>query len=277
MNWDQFLDRTNVFNLSDRALFALWMTLWHAVTFWGINLILYIFYKFNLFEKQRVQGQAFPSNELIMESAWKIFKSHFIMGPIAIYYGFYPFFVWRGMGLRGDIPGLHIWIRDFLVSTLINDCLFYWAHRLLHTKFMYKRFHKQHHNFNVPIGLASEHAHPVEDILANIIPTLFGSVLMRSHCVVMWSWISFRLMQTLNAHSAYHFEWSPFNYAFFAVEARRHNFHHSHNQGCYGTTFWDWLMGTNKEYEEYQRNLKAGRKTAPSPVTMDEDSMKKSK
>ena len=36
----------------------------------------------------------------------------------------------------------------------------------------------------------------------------------------------------------------------FTRGASRHDFHHSHNSGCYGDwlPFWDWLMGTDEAY-----------------------------
>jgi sterol desaturase/sphingolipid hydroxylase (fatty acid hydroxylase superfamily) len=114
--------------------------------------------------------------------------------------------------------------------------------------------HKKHHKFNVSIGIASEFAHPLEDALANLIPTLLGSFLMGSHIVVLWTWIAVRLLETVDSHSGFHFPWSPFSCLPFQSGVLRHDFHHSANVGCYGamTVFWDSVMGTDEAYLSHQ-------------------------
>lgn len=79
----------------------------------------------------------------------------------------------------------------------IEDALFYWSHRALHTPWLYKRIHKVscrrlgracvvlvhqatslctlratqiHHEYYVNAALGSEHAHPVEFIFGNLVP-----------------------------------------------------------------------------------------------------------
>lgn len=193
-----------------------------------------------------------PSDELVRSCILNRLLYHFVLQPIALYY-LYPFFVWCGVSLRGPIPHLTIWVRDFFIANLCTVTSFYWIHRAMHHKSIYKYVHKQHHNFNVSIGIAAEHAHPIEDIVANYFPTLSGCLLMGSHAIVLWAWISFRLFETIDSHSGYHFEWSLFNRMFAAKGANRHDYHHSHNQGCYGAYMWDRLMGTDLEYLEFEK------------------------
>jgi hypothetical protein len=38
----------------------------------------------------------------------------------------------------------------------IDDCLFYWSHRLMHHRLLYKHIHKQHHQFRHCVALAVE-------------------------------------------------------------------------------------------------------------------------
>lgn len=197
-----------------------------------------------------------PPSDLVLACIQNRAFVHFIVQPIGLYFA-YPFFEYCGVHLRGPIPSWQTFVRDFTVSNILNDFMFYWAHRILHHKLLYKRFHKQHHMFNVSIGLASEYAHPVEDIFANLIPTLAGCLLLGSHASIVWSWLTLRMVQTIDTHSGYSFEWSPFNLIHWYSGSRRHDFHHSHNQGCYGAgRLWDSLMGTDKEYLEYEEKQK---------------------
>jgi sterol desaturase/sphingolipid hydroxylase (fatty acid hydroxylase superfamily) len=125
----------------------------------------------------------------------------------------------------------------------------------LHHKSIYKYIHKKHHTFKESIGIASEYAHPVEDVLANTIPTIGGCLVMGSHVAVLWIWLAIRVAETVDAHSGYRFPLSPFAMLGFQGGAERHDFHHSHNVGCYGsfTVFWDQVMGTDAAFLEYKK------------------------
>lgn len=53
-------------------------------------------------------------------------------------------------------------LSHLFITAFLNDTLFYWAHRLLHSNnWMYRKFHAQHHRFIDSIGIASEFAGPV--------------------------------------------------------------------------------------------------------------------
>lgn len=252
--WNNFLDRTG---LDERIIFVIGSVGTHWVVFWGLNFLLFLCYRFNLFPEQRIQGTNQPSDELWNAALINCFKNHFLVQPVATYF-IYPVFVYFGMRVRGPIPGISIFLRDFAVSIIFNDTLFYWAHRALHHKSIYKYIHKQHHLFKTNIGIASEYAHPVEDVLANLIPTLFGCLIMGSHAVVFWAWLALRISETVDAHSGYSFKFSPFSFLPFQGGAERHDFHHSNNVGCYGsfTTFWDWIMGTDAAFLEFEARNK---------------------
>jgi sterol desaturase/sphingolipid hydroxylase (fatty acid hydroxylase superfamily) len=43
------------------------------------------------------------------------------------------------------IPSAWVFLWQTAAWFLANDMLFYWLHRLFHTRYLYGRFHKQHH------------------------------------------------------------------------------------------------------------------------------------
>jgi sterol desaturase/sphingolipid hydroxylase (fatty acid hydroxylase superfamily) len=61
-------------------------------------------------------------------------------------------------------------LRDLVIYILLEEVLFYYSHRLLHWKRIYKYVHKQHHDFKAPIGIAAEYAHPIEFVFGNLLP-----------------------------------------------------------------------------------------------------------
>lgn len=145
------------------------------------------------------------------------------------------------------------------MSFIINDFLFYWAHRTLHHPLFYAKFHKQHHQFRATIGIAAEYAGPLESVLANGIPTIAGPILFGSHPFTFWLYLFLRIWETVESHSGYDFPWSIWSLFDWQGGPEAHDFHHSHNVGNYGGvcfSFWDTLMGTDKSYREYLADKK---------------------
>lgn len=139
---------------------------------------------------------------------------------------------------------------------LAEDTLFYWTHRVLHLPMFYTRFHKKHHEYTDNVSIASEYAHPVENIFGNLLPSSIGIQLLgdRIHLVSALIWIFIRIAKTTDAHSGYEFPFSAFRLLPFALSAANHDFHHTHNVGNYGSflVLWDTFMETNRDYLHHQ-------------------------
>ena len=137
------------------------------------------------------------------------------------------------------------------------DTLFYWTHRLLHANgWLYRVVHKQHHEFKATTVWASEYF-GIVDMVLNILPGVIPAIAMKSHFMVLMLFTAVRQWQTVQSHAGFDLPFDPLNIAIFSGGARRHDFHHSHNVGCYGdwTPFWDWMCGTDVRYKEYWHKL----------------------
>lgn len=239
--------------MDERVIFVLGTLAAHHITFWFWALFLYTCYANDLFRKHRIQETPF-NRDLALDCLKKNIISHIFVHPIALYFA-YDLHKWCGMSsLYAPLPSALTVARDLAVAVFLNDTLFYWAHRALHHKSIYKYIHKKHHMFKVNVGISAEYANPIEDVLANIIPTMAGVWVMGSHAAVVWLWLIIRISETMEAHSNYDFPLSPFGKFWWQGGARRHEYHHSHNVGCYGsfTSFWDRLMQTDLDFLKHE-------------------------
>lgn len=59
-----------------------------------------------------------------------------------------------------EVESFPVVMMKLVLSSLFFDVLFYGFHRILHTKYFYKRIHKIHHEWKAPIGVIAIYAHP---------------------------------------------------------------------------------------------------------------------
>ncbi|CAD5166590.1 unnamed protein product [Musa acuminata subsp. burmannicoides] len=169
----------------------------------------------------------------------------------------YPIFRWMGLRSSQPLPHWSVVLSQIIFYFILEDFVFYWGHRLLHTKWLYKHVHSVHHEYATPFGLTSEYAHPAEILFLGF-ATVVGPALTGPHLFTLWLWVILRVLETVDAHSGYDFPWSPSNFLPLYGGAHFHDYHHRvlyTKSGNYSSTFvyMDWLFGTDKGY----RKLKA--------------------
>jgi sterol desaturase/sphingolipid hydroxylase (fatty acid hydroxylase superfamily) len=195
-----------------------------------------------------------PSAELVHKATRKALATHLVTNP-ALVWLVYPLVVERcGVSVDGPLPSLGTALVQLLVCMAVEDTLFYWLHRLLHHRLLYRHLHKQHHEFKSNVGWAGAWFNPAEEAI-NVLPFAVGPLAQGVHLAVLLAWVVVRINELVDAHSGYECPFSPWELLSFQGGADRHEFHHSHNVGSFGSFFnvWDRLMGTDKAFLEFKR------------------------
>lgn len=139
-------------------------------------------------------------------------------------------------------------LLDLCVCNILLEISSYLVHRLMHTKHFYKRFHKIHHEFKLPIPMEAMYNHPVEHVIMSLVPVYIGPVLIRTHFSVFFIWLFINLISAMTDHANIHIPGlkSP----------RFHNFHHENpSAGNFGITgLMDFVCGTDKHFRQSKKS-----------------------
>ncbi|KAG5462031.1 MAG: hypothetical protein BJ554DRAFT_5686 [Olpidium bornovanus] len=190
-----------------------------------------------------------------------LFSHFFIQLPMMLFFD--PVAEAFGMKVTDvPFPGWRVTVKHLAVFFVFEDFFHYWMHRALHWGYG---------NFQT-----AEYAHPVETFILGF-GTLGGPLLWAMltgdlHIVTVITWMVFRMIQAIDAHSGYDFPWSLRRWFPLWSGAEFHDYHHEAFVNNYATSFrfWDWLCGTDVKYKAHrarQRAAKAEVSARPSTAS----------
>ncbi len=198
------------------------------ITYYIANLILYLIDTYRIFDNRKLQP---ISSDLVAQTYKKCL-------PIALQ----NTLIWS-IPSACVLPMLinlynfeFLWYKtifDIIVSVFMTDFIYYVTHWLLHTKYLYRTYHKKHHEITAPIGLSSTYM-TVLDFYSNILSIYLPPIILSSDSVTVTIWI---ILSTLNTIFVGHGGFNPFS--------TFHDNHHKYFGYNYGLgVFMDRIFGT---------------------------------
>jgi len=140
-----------------------------------------------------------------------------------------------------------------------HDFYFYWTHRLLHTRWLFRHVHGVHHRSRNPSPWAAYAFHPLEAVVNGLVIPL-ALLVVPVHGPVLLLFGVHQILRNAHGHAAV--EIMPRGFARHALWGRfttttHHHLHHETAQGNYGLwfTWWDRWCGT--ERPEYLQRFDA--------------------
>lgn len=219
--WDKFLVVTG----AEEDDYRLWFhgtVLLTTTLFWTIGLLFIIIDKTGrpkFMQKYKIQpGTNEPVEEERLSSAIKRVLFNLFVVQVIMHELLARFMKMRGYQDTKVLPSFHRVILEFVGCLLINEVLFYYAHRGLHYGKWYKMIHKKHHEWTSPVAITAIYCHPLEHAFANLLPGFAGVLLFGCHILTAWIWFVMGTLVVLNNHSGYHLP--------FLLSPEMHDFHH---------------------------------------------------
>jgi sterol desaturase/sphingolipid hydroxylase (fatty acid hydroxylase superfamily) len=159
-----------------------------------------------------------------------------------------------------DHGWLYFWLSIPLMI-LAHDAWFYWTHRLMHTRALFRAFHGVHHLSRNPTPWAAYAFHPYESVVEALGVVLIFFI-MPCHPIALLIFQTISTLINVYGHLGYELYpqgWPQHWLGRWINTSVAHNAHHEkarHNFGFY-FLFWDRWMGTLEPgYEARYRESK---------------------
>ncbi|MES2569508.1 MAG: sterol desaturase family protein [Verrucomicrobiota bacterium] len=152
-------------------------------------------------------------------------------------------------------------------AILLHDTWFYWTHRLMHHRRLFRWFHRTHHLSHNPTPWAAYAFDPLEAVVQAAIFPLAVTV-MPMHPFAFALFMLWQITFNIIGHTGYEFHprWLMDSFLGRILNTpTNHIQHHEKLRGNYGLYFnvWDRLMGTN--HEDYEERFREVTSRPPTP------------
>lgn len=248
--WSRFIHSFTEFQMKTVMTFVI-----HEVCYWLAYIPFIVADQIPYCRRWKIQDNKTNHTPLQINCIKRLLFNHFLI-VLPMIMGTHPVLDLMGTTYTVDtLPSLSKMIAQIALFFIIEDFVFYWGHRALHTPYLYNKVHSVHHEHAAPFGLAAEYAHPFEVCFLGT-ATLAGPMIIGPHLFTLYVYLILRSFQTVECHSGYDFPWSLNRWFPLYGGADFHDHHHRIHSGNYSSTFvWaDALYQTDQAYRLWKQS-----------------------
>jgi lathosterol oxidase len=157
-------------------------------------------------------------------------------------------------------------VFSFILTLLFHDFYFYWTHRFMHHKKVFRYVHRVHHESTNPSPWAAYAFHPWEALIqALVFPIMVLTLPL--HPLVMTLFLLYMIVRNVIGHLGFEIfpkGWTKNKWLSWTTAVTHHNIHHEKFNTNYGLYFswWDcWMKTEDKHYHQKFDEVK----TRPKP------------
>lgn len=226
----------------------------------GIFLIILMIFK-KWTKSNTIQKNAKRSKKLIAIESINTLKTIVVFGIGGCLTTYYIYTGLFELYLHHDKYSIYYSIGSFFLLVILQDAYFYWTHRMLHSRLLFKRFHAVHHKSKSPTVLTSYNFSSLEALILYGITPLYLCFLPLN-IITFQCFLVYTLLKDIQAHSGIEVfpRWWMNSPLKFITTTTHHDLHHQNAGSNYGLhfTFWDRIMKTeNKDYKKEFLKTKA--------------------
>lgn len=218
-------------------------------------LLAYVIFKKRWWHRKIIQ-KAPTGADVRREMKWSVLTAviYGLVGVVTILVG--QTWGWQ-MYRRIDSHGWAWFFASIGIAIVVHDTWFYWTHRLMHHRRLFKLFHRVHHESTNPTPWAAYCFAPLEAAAqACIFPLLAFTVPM--HPLAFFAFMIWQIVFNVIGHTGFEYfpKWMMRSWLGKILNTpTNHVQHHEKMRGNYGLYFnvWDRLMGTN--HADYERRF----------------------
>ena len=235
-----------------QSLLALWgasigYLALYAILALGAWLFFYVVFR-KKFRHRRVSHREPTSGQVRREVAHSL-RSIAIFGAVTGVVAYCGYSGWTRLYLRIGEYGWVWLVLSVGVMIVVHDAYFYWTHRLMHHRRLFRLLHQTHHRSTSPTPWAAYAFSPGEALIqAGIGPLLVFTLPI--HPLAFGVFMTWQIAFNVLGHCGYEIfpKWFLQSRARLLINSiTHHGLHHQKFRANYGLYFnvWDRLMGTN--------------------------------
>jgi sterol desaturase/sphingolipid hydroxylase (fatty acid hydroxylase superfamily) len=199
------------------------------------------------FEHRSILGARPKLAKMLHDVRWSLSTVVlFSLVAVGVYYG-----ARSGILRRYAEIGEHGWgwfALSIVILIVLQDTYFYWTHRAMHTRLLFKHVHRTHHVSTNPSPWTAYAFSPIEALVhAAFVPLVWFSLPL--HEAAVFVFLAFMIVRNVLGHLSIELYPRGFTKSRFwrwHTTTTHHAMHHARFTSNFGLyfTFWDELMGT---------------------------------